>query len=39
MLKTKHSHSDFSFDELSLLREDDSDNDSFLSAEGDVEVG
>ncbi|CAB4009549.1 mitoguardin-like isoform X2, partial [Paramuricea clavata] len=37
MLKTKHSHSDFSFDELSLLREDDSDTDSFLSAEGDVE--
>jgi hypothetical protein len=38
MLKMKHSRNEFSFGELSL-RDDDSDTDSFLSAEGDVEVG
>jgi hypothetical protein len=39
MLKTKHDQHDFSSRELPLLREDESDSDSFLSAESDVEVG
>ena len=38
MLKTKHNQRDLSSQQKSL-READSDSDSFLSAESDVEVG
>ena len=38
MLKAKQSLNGFTSSELPLARDDDSDTDSFLSAEGDMEV-
>lgn len=38
MVKTKQGHGYLTSNEHSLVKEDDSDDDSFLSAESDIEV-